>query len=65
MTKNKKTRTVNRVKSATQSDQPIVSELVASRQGALSPYGEDEEFPWKKTPYIHPTTLINKASDLI
>ena len=36
-----------------------VSELVADRQGALSPYG-DLTFPLDAVPYTHPVTKINK-----
>lgn len=36
-----------------------VSELVADRQGALSPYG-DLTFPLETVPYQHPVTKINK-----
>lgn len=36
-----------------------VSELVADRQGALSPYG-DLTFPLDAVPYQHPVTEINK-----
>ena len=36
-----------------------VSELVADRQGALSPYG-DLTFPLESVPYTHPETKINK-----
>ena len=37
-----------------------VTEIVATRQGSLSPYGDETEFPWKKTSYIHPRTVINR-----
>jgi hypothetical protein len=36
-----------------------VSELVADRQGALSPYG-DVTFPLESVPYVHPSTEINR-----
>jgi hypothetical protein len=36
-----------------------VSELVADRQGALSPYG-DLTFPLPDVGYVHPVTEINK-----
>lgn len=36
-----------------------VSELVADRQGSLSPYG-DLEFPLESSGYVHPTTEINR-----
>lgn len=36
-----------------------VSELVADRQGAMSPYG-DITFPLADVGYVHPVTEINK-----
>jgi hypothetical protein len=36
-----------------------VSELAASVQGSLSPFG-DVEFPLDEVPYVHPVTEINK-----
>lgn len=40
--------------------QHAVTEIVATRQGSLSPYGDETEFPWKRTSYIHPRTVINR-----
>lgn len=39
--------------------QHAVTELVATVQGSLSPYG-DIEFPLRKTKYKHPVTVINR-----
>lgn len=36
-----------------------VSELAASAQGSLSPFG-DVEFPVDELPYEHPVTVINR-----
>ena len=36
-----------------------VTELNTDVQGALSPFG-DVEFPLRHTPYVHPTTVINR-----
>lgn len=36
-----------------------VTETHVAVQGALSPFG-DVEFPLPKTPYRHPTTVINR-----
>lgn len=40
-------------------DERAVTEFVTDRQGSLSPFG-DVTFPWKKTPYQHPETVINR-----
>ncbi|SFS56461.1 hypothetical protein [Saccharopolyspora flava] len=42
-------------------DDHAVSELVADKQGALSPFG-DTTFPLNEdvVPYEHPVTVINK-----
>ncbi len=40
-------------------DDHPVTELVADRQGSLSPFG-DLTFPLEKTPYRHPNTVINR-----
>jgi hypothetical protein len=40
-------------------DEHPVSELVADKQGALSPFG-DTTFPLDGVPYEHPETRINK-----
>lgn len=39
-------------------DHPV-TELVASVQASLSPYG-DTTFPLRKTSYQHPVTVINR-----
>lgn len=36
-----------------------VSELVADRQGSMSPYG-DLAFPLESSGYVHPVTEINR-----
>lgn len=36
-----------------------VTETHVDVQGALSPFG-DVEFPLLHTPYVHPTTVINR-----
>ncbi|RLK59705.1 hypothetical protein [Actinokineospora cianjurensis] len=36
-----------------------VTELTSDRQGALSPFG-NTTFPLDTTPYVHPTTEINR-----
>lgn len=40
--------------------QHAVTELVAARQGSLSPYGDETSFPLPKTSYVHPHTVINR-----
>ncbi|NLU82422.1 hypothetical protein [Rhodococcus sp. HNM0569] len=39
-----------------------VTELSSTRSGALSPFGEDTEFPLPvdTLPYAHPHTVINR-----
>ena len=37
-----------------------VTELASSVAGGLSPFG-DTEFPLEDVPYVHPTTVVNKA----
>lgn len=39
-----------------------VNEMTSSRQGPLSPFGEDTEFPLpvEDLPYAHPHTVINR-----
>lgn len=44
----------------TEAGQHAVTELVATRQGSLSPYGDETSFPWKKTSYVHPRTVVNR-----
>lgn len=42
-------------------DDHPVNELVADRQGSLSPFGElTFPLPYEDVPYIHPTTVINR-----
>ena len=46
---------------AVSEDDAPVSELAATWQGALSPYGEVEfPLPPEQLPYVHPDTKINK-----
>ena len=40
--------------------QAAVSEFLADKQGALSPFGDDVTFPMEKVPYVHTETRINK-----
>lgn len=46
---------------ADEHDHPV-TELVASRAGALSPFGEDTVFPVEADtlPYAHPVTVVNR-----
>ncbi len=45
----------------TDPDDHAVSELVADRVGALSPFGETTfPLPADELPYLHPVTVVNK-----
>lgn len=45
----------------TDPDDHAISELVADRTGALSPFGETAfPLPADELPYLHPVTVINK-----
>ena len=42
-------------------DDHAVTEFIADRQGALSPFGELEfPLPADEIPYVHPVTVINR-----
>jgi len=57
----KKARYVDDGWPTTDPDDHAVSELVADRTGALSPFG-DVTFPLpaEELPYVHPVTIVNR-----
>ncbi|WP_018682550.1 hypothetical protein [Actinokineospora enzanensis] len=59
MAKTTKTDRIDPTWAAGDDDSHPVSELHSDRQGALSPFG-DVTFPLERTPYVHPSTKINR-----
>jgi hypothetical protein len=59
MARSKKTKGTDPTWPESESGEHPVTELVADRQGSLSPFGETT-FPLEDNPYVHPVTVISR-----